>query len=212
MKYIKTEDNVTKTYEVLIDEERLKALMVLLDRDCYIRKVGNRSVKAHFRDEAEEKIKGMVNYANLPVNESYKLGELIRGPFWYHGLPLDANYQAIYKDSVELVKKLDFLLKEKDDEDYEEFVPSILDEINNYGTSDEFLSFDVRVEKADIKVSECLANNDIGLIDAIKEYSMAVATMKLNPNYDFDKLYALYQEVLKCFKYNLVEEKIKYTR
>ena len=39
MKYIKTEDNVTKTYEIDFDEEKLQELMVLLDEFCYIRKV-----------------------------------------------------------------------------------------------------------------------------------------------------------------------------
>ena len=35
---------------------------------------------------------------------------------------------------------------------------------------------------------------------------------KLNPNYNYHRLAELYIEVLKCFKFNLVEENIKYTR
>ena len=212
MKYIETKDNVTKTYEIDFDEERLKKLMALLDEFCYIRKVGVRSVEAKFEDEAAKKIKGMVNHANLPVNEAYKIDRLVEGPFWYHGLPLDAYYHAIYKDSVDLVKELDFILEHKDDEELNDRCLKALEKINNYELSDEFLSFDVRVEKANIKLEESLAKKDMGLFDAMNNYASAVAEAKLNPNYDFNRLYELYQEVLKCIHYNLVEEVIRYNK
>lgn len=212
MKYIKTEDNVTKTYEVIFDEEKLQKLMALLDEFCYIRKVGIRKVEAHFKSEAEEKIKGMVNHANIPVNESYKIGELVQGPYWYHGLPLDAYYHAIYKDSTDLVKQLDYILANKDDDYLNDSCLNALDKINNYELSDEFLSFDVRVEKANIKLTESLEKKDMGLIDAMNDFASAVATARLNQNYDFNRLYELYQEVLKCIHYNLVEEVIKYNK
>ena len=212
MKYIKTEDNVTKTYEIDFDEERLKELMALLDEFCYIRKVGVRSVEAKYEDEAAKKIKGMVNHANLQVNEAYKIDRLVEGPFWYHGLPLDAYYHAIYKDSVDLVKELDYILENKDNEELNDRCLKALDKINNYELSDEFLSFDVRVEKANIKLTESLAKKDMGLFDAMNNYASAVAEAKLNPNYDFNRLYELYQEVLKCIHYNLVEEVIRYNK
>ena len=212
MKYIKTEDNVTKTYEIDFDEERLQKLMALLDEFCYIRKVGVRSVEAKYEDEAAKKIKGMVNHANLQVNEAYKIDRLVEGPFWYHGLPLDAYYHAIYKDSVDLVKELDFILENKDNEELNDRCLKALEKINNYELSDEFLSFDVRVEKANIKLEENLAKKDMGLFDAMNNYASAVAEAKLNPNYDFNRLYELYQEVLKCIHYNLVEEVIRYNK
>ena len=212
MKYIKTEDNVTKTYEIDFDEERLQELMALLDEFCYIRKVGVRSVEAKYEDEAAKKIKGMVNHANLQVNEAYKIDRLVEGPFWYHGLPLDAYYHAIYKDSVDLVKELDFILENKDNEELNDRCLKALEKINNYELSDEFLSFDVRVEKANIKLEESLAKKDMGLFDAMNNYASAVAEAKLNPNYDFNRLYELYQEVLKCIHYNLVEEVIRYNK
>ena len=212
MKYIKTEDNVTKTYEIDFDEERLQKLMALLDEFCYIRKVGVRSVEAKYEDEAAKKIKGMVNHANLQVNEAYKIDRLVEGPFWYHGLPLDAYYHAIYKDSVDLVKELDFILENKDNEELNDRCLKALEKINNYELSDEFLSFDVRVEKANIKLEESLAKKDMGLFDAMNNYASAVAEAKLNPNYDFNRLYELYQEVLKCIHYNLVEEVIRYNK
>ncbi len=212
MKYIKTEGNVTKTYEVIFDEEKLKELMASLDRNCYIRKVGVRTVEAKFEDEAAKKIKGMVNHANLPVNEAYKIDRLVEGPFWYHGLPLDAYYHAIYKDSVDLVKELDFILEHKDDEELNDRCLKALEKINNYELSDDFLSFDVRVEKANIKLTESLAKNDMSVVDAISNYASAVATARLNQNYDFYRLYELYQEVLTCIKYDLIEEVIKYNK
>ena len=212
MKYIKTEGNVTKTYEVIFDEEKLKELMASLDRNCYIRKVGVRSVEAKYEDEAAKKIKGMVNHANLQVNEAYKIDRLVEGPFWYHGLPLDAYYHAIYKDSVDLVKELDYILENKDNEELNDRCLKALEKINNYELSDDFLSFDVRVEKANIKLTESLAKKDMGLFDAMNNYASAVAEDKLNPNYDFNRLYELYQEVLKCIHYNLVEEVIRYNK
>ena len=212
MKYIETKDNVTKTYEIDFDEKRLKELMALLDEFCYIRKVGVRSVEAKYEDEAAKKIKGMVNHANLQVNEAYKIDRLVEGPFWYHGLPLDAYYHAIYKDSVDLVKELDFILENKDNEELNDRCLKALEKINNYELSDEFLSFDVRVEKANIKLEESLAKKDMGLFDAMNNYASAVAEAKLNPNYDFNRLYELYQEVLKCIHYNLVEEVIRYNK
>ena len=212
MKYIETKDNVTKTYEIDFDEKRLKELMALLDEFCYIRKVGVRSVEAKYEDEAAKKIKGMVNHANLQVNEAYKIDRLVEGPFWYHGLPLDAYYHAIYKDSVDLVKELDYILENKDNEELNDRCLKALEKINNYELSDEFLSFDVRVEKANIKLEESLAKKDMGLFDAMNNFASAVAEAKLNPNYDFNRLYELYQEVLKCIHYNLVEEVIRYNK
>ena len=61
--------------------------------------------------------------------------------------------------------------------------------LDNYNVlSDEFLSFDVRVEKANIKLEESLAKKDMGLFDAMNNYASAVAEAKLNPNYDFNRL------------------------
>ena len=212
MKYIKQEDNVTKTFEVEFDMERIKELIALLDRDCYVRRVGEQMVPAKFRNEAEETIKGMVNKAGLPVNEVYKLGELTKGPFWYHGLPLDANYQAIYKDSVGLVKNLNFIFENQNDPFFYDYCVKALEEINDYGNSIDFVPFNARVEVANDKLDEQLKNKDENILDNIKEYAFAVVEAKLNPNYNFQRLAELYMEVLKCIKYRLVEETIRYTK
>ena len=42
MNYIKKSENLTQKYKVEVDTKKLKSLLVLLDKDCYIRRFGKR--------------------------------------------------------------------------------------------------------------------------------------------------------------------------
>ena len=86
----------------------------------------------------------------------------------------------------------------------------LMNELNDYPTSDHFIRFDVRAEKARIDVHAELAANNPNVIETIHTYIDRNIEAKLNENYDFNKLYAIYLEIMKCFKYELVEEKRSY--
>ena len=73
MKYTNKSLDSIKTYEVTINPEALKSIMVELDKDCYVRRYGLRKTEAHFQYEAREKIEGMVNNAGLKINESFRI-------------------------------------------------------------------------------------------------------------------------------------------
>ena len=55
-------------------------------------------------------------------------------------------------------------------------------------------------------VNALLARKDPKVLDAIHTYIDKNIEAKLNEEYDFNMLYALYLEVLKCFNYKLIEE------
>ena len=85
-------------------------------------------------------------------------------------------------------------------------------ELNNYSSSPDFIPFEKRLELATARINVAIAKKDKDLLDKLKEYANILIETKLNENYDFNKLNELYQEALKCFKYILVEETIKYNQ
>ena len=86
----------------------------------------------------------------------------------------------------------------------------LMNELNDYPASEDFISFDVRAEKALMDVHAQLATNNPRVLETIHTYIDRNIEAKLNENYDFNKLYAIYLEVMKCFEYVLVEERRTY--
>jgi hypothetical protein len=209
MNYIKKSENLTQKFKVVVDTKRLKSLLVLLDKDCYVRRFGKRlDYEGAFNVKgAKEVLDNRVNLANQKVNEVYKFEGLCEGPFWYHGLPYDIKYEAIYRDSVNLVTIIKEILSNvRKNTD----VTMLMNELNDYPSSEDFISFDVRAEKALMDVHAQLATNNPRVLETIHTYIDRNIEAKLNENYDFNKLYAIYLEIMKCFKYELVEEKRTY--
>jgi len=209
MYYIKKDGNLEQKFKVIVDTKKLKALLVLLDEECYVRRFG----KKHYSDGAFnergaiEVLDNEVNNANQKVNEAYKVEGLCEGLYWHPGLPYDIKYEAIYKDSVYLVtiiKKILNSVRRNAD------ITMILNELENYQNSDDFVSFDVRSEKALMDFQAKLLANNPNVIEAIHAYIDRNIEAKLNENFNFNKLYAIYLEVKKCINYNLVEEKYTY--
>ena len=211
MNYIKKSDNLTQTFKVEVDIERLNSLLVLVDRDCYVRRFGKIILYegAYNEKGAIEALGNKVNKANEKVNEVFKYEGFCEGPFWYHGLPYDIKYEAIYKDSIGLVNLINQILNHNQ-EDMD--VTMLMNELNDYSGSNDFISFDVRAEKALMDMNALFARKDPKVLEAIHTYINRDIEAKLNENYDFNKLYTLYLEVMKCFKYVLVEEVRTYTR
>ena len=197
-------------YEIEIDEERLKEVLAALDKECSVIKCGRRETEAFERSDAEKKISTMTNHAEEKQNLDYELKTVVEGQYWYHGLPKDAIYDAVYKCSPSIIHDIDVLLEYKDKD--EEFAKEILQRIFNYSYSEDFIPFEKRVEIADEKINKALNNNNEGLLNAIREYQAAIIMLKFNPNYDFNRLAELYKEVLNCFNKTLVEETIKYRK
>ena len=203
MKYIKKDDNKESIYEVLIDENSLKELVKILDKYLSVTKYKEGMIPAYFVDEANKKLVSEKNNADIPVNILYEVNSLTSGPYWYNGKPLDASYSAISLESVGLVRIINSLIDySKTDID----VTTLINELDNYPLSDDFLPFDLRVEKEDIKLNELLKKNDKNVLQEIKVYLEKVIEAKLNNNYSFDLLHNIYEKVLYCIKYKLIEE------
>lgn len=215
MKYFEQNGNNTCTYEITIDETRLKELMVLLDRDCYVERVGMRMLEAYTKDDAIDKIKKVTNHAGVIENIDFDGIHLTENQGWYHGQPYDVNYEAVYKDSVDLVKCINFILENKDSKDQFEidYCMKCFENIKNYKNSIDFVPFEGRVQVAENRLNEALltpnkANQN--LLELVKTYGEACVEAKLNTNYNYQRLAELYLNVLECFKIVLVEEVTRY--
>jgi hypothetical protein len=196
MKYIKETKEGKQVYEVEIDVNRLMELMVSLDKDCYVRKFGKKTIEASNEVEVSKKIKEMVNHAGLKVNESFKLLSSGRD----EGFAV-ATYKAVYKDSVLLVKYIEKLLAERDNSNYN--CSKDIDSIINYTQTIDFYAFNRRIE---LSAKRMLENGNDNNIDLLEEYISIQAEAMLNREYDFSRLYELYEDVLKCFEFTLVEK------
>ena len=208
MKYKVEEENRTKIYHVKMNIPKLKELVVDLDKYCYVRRLLNKIQLANDDEELETTIKNRVNAANMPVNESYRIYNVIRE----FGRDQEACFEVVSKESVrlvDLIKAMIYCEENKKcaiDEDTKKII-----ELKGYGESKDFEPFTKQVEDANNRVNGILCSEDhTKLLDAVHEYSKAVVEAKLNDGYDFNKLRSLYEEVLKCFDYELEEETIRY--
>ena len=191
MEYTEKNDKVERVYEVTMDVDRLYELMTYLDRDCYVRRFGERVMEAPSEKEAIEKIEKLTNLGGLQVNEIYTLF-----PSRRDGSIVFVPYEAVYRDSVELVDYIKSFLRcyENNYDDCNYAMKSLI----KYTESIDFYPFEKRVELAANKMQI-----DLGYI---RNYMFSQAEAVLNKEYDFERLKELYQEVLKCFKLTLVEE------
>lgn len=207
MKYIEKTEDSKRIYEVEIDKKRIRELIVLLDRDCYIRRFGicQTVSDSYSEDDATENIKNMVNNANLNVNEYFEVKNIYEGPYWYHGEPLDVDYEAIYRDSVLLVYFLERLLDNQISD-----CTGIINNIINYNQSIDFVPFLERVKLAEENFDRQQEKDSRQVIKLLKTYEAALIEAKLNENYNYERLYELHQEVLKCFNFTLVQETKNY--
>lgn len=217
MKYIEQNDNRTCTYEIIVDEVRLKALMVLLDRDCYVKRVGMRMLDAYTKDEAAEKIKEVSNHAGILENIDFGGINLTENQVWYHGQPYEAHYEAVYKDSVDLVHWINYILENKDSKDQfdKEYCIKCFEDIKNYKNSIDFIPFEERVQVAENRLNEALLSpnkENQNLLELVKNYGNTCIEARLNENYNYQRLAELYMDVLECFKFVLVEEVIRYKK
>ena len=207
MKYIEETEDSIRVYEVKIDEKRIRELIFLLDRDCYIRRFGicYTTSDSYNEDDATENIKNMDNNASLNINEHFEVKDIYEGPYWYHGEPLDVDYEAIYRDSVLLVNYLESLLVNPPSNCTIE-----VNNIINYNQSIDFVPFLERVKFAEENFDRQQGKDSRQVIKLLKKYENALIEAKLNENYNYERLYELYQEVLKCFTFALVEERKNY--
>ncbi len=215
MKYYEQNGNTTCTYEITIDETKLKELIVLLDRDCYVKRVSMRTLLAYTKDDAIKKIKKVTNHAGVIENIDFDGIYLTENPGWYHGREYDANYEAVYKDSVDLVRWINIILENKDSEEkfYIDYCLECFENIKNYENSIDFVTFEARAFAAENRLNAALltpnkANQN--LLALIKTYSKACIEAKLNKNYNYKRLKELYLNVLDCFKLVLVEKVTRY--
>lgn len=204
MKYIEETEDSKRIYEVEMNEDRLNDLMAALDRDCYVMKFGKKTIMAYDKEEACKKIGEMRNHYKLRVNDNYEIISLDQHPGWYHGLPFQVTYEAVYKGSVMLVYYIEELIKENsksDNYNCTQYVNAII----NYSEAIDFYPFEKRVE---IAANGGLKSNNF--MEMLREYQSAQVESFLNKDYNFARLHELYQEVLKCFKFTLVEETQQY--
>jgi hypothetical protein len=206
---VETESRI-QTYEVVIDEERLKEVLASLDKECSVIKCGRRQTEAYDKPDAYKNISSMTNHAGEKENLDYEIKGIVEGQYWYHGLPKDAYYDAVYKCCTELVDDINIFYECKDE--YEDIAKEALQRILTNSYCEDFIPFEKRVEIAEAKINDAINNNNKGLLEAVREYQEAVVMLKFNPNYDFNRLAELYKEVLNCFNKILVEETIKYRK
>lgn len=192
------EDN--NTYEVEVDYNKLSKIAVLLDKDCFIIKHDIKSISAYSEDEAKNIIENQRNKAALKTNINYKILSIEEGLGWYHGNPYTVTYETIYRESIRLVSLIDSIF-------YSRNITPIYKEIKEYGNSIDFMPYSKRVELANKKLDNALTSHNKSLLKVTKEFKNILLESKLNSNYNFKKLYALYQEVLSCFKLTLKNEK-----
>lgn len=209
MKYLEQNDNCTRTYEITVDEERLRELVILLDRDCSLKRVGMRMLSAYTRKDAIDKIKKVTNHAGVLENLDFGNINLTKNHGWYPGQEYDANYEAVYNDSVNLVYWIESLLEYKDinDEFFENLCIECYKDIINYKNSIDFVPFEERVKIAENRLNEALiSQSSENLLELTKAYANACIEAKLNKNYNYQRLAEIYIDVLSCFKLVLIEE------
>lgn len=206
MNYIKKNEDLVQNYKVEIDTERLKKILVLLDKDCSIRHFGtvvrdDDAIK-HVVNNVDviNLLSSTVNHANERVNEVFEFKGF---EYWSHGQPYDMKYEAIYKKSVGLVRIIEKLLEYSDKRVNG---TNLINALQNYDDSQDFIPFDVRAEQALMDVNALRAANSPKTLEAIHKYMELNIIAKLNEGYDFNRLRALHLEAMNCIKYNLVSE------
>ena len=209
MKYITKDENIVKEYELKFDEEKIKQLMALIDRNCYVLKHNRKIVFAKSIDEAIELIKNQTNFAGEKVNLDF--GIISTKDSQEDGLS-EVLYDAIYKDSVNLIHMLKYVIENKDSDNpfIINLCKSYLDDIYNYEDNIDLKPFNKRLDDACAKISAAVKDDNKGLVFAVDEYGKAVETIALNHDYNFDLLYYYYREILKCIDKELVTETINY--
>ena len=199
MKYIEEKDGHKKIYEIYMDTDRLQMIIELLDRECSVIKYGIRYDEGYSEEDANNRISTITNHAGVPQNIDFKLISLTRDFYWYHGQPEDAKYEAVYRDSVELVGLLNYLISCKDsDKD----VTNYYDKLKNYHYSEDFMPFEKRLEIRNLDIMSSINNNNISLLKTVKDYGCAAIEARLNQNYNFNRLLELYQESMKSARWN----------
>jgi len=190
MRYIEKENNVTKEYEVIIDDVELEKIIKELNARCCRIVKANTNVMSTSKEMAIDKISfngnrevNIVKEIELADSQNH-LNEFAKPQFIY-------ECEYFYKQVTYLEYLLSIILRSYRSKNNANNSENAIKLLLNYENNDELIPYIERMARDGIKE------------DLLLEYEN-------NKDYDFELLNKLYQRAKDCFKLILISETIHY--